>query len=52
MVSVSLREPTKMVKHSLVKPANSGPEEGGSYEKMGTVAAVGEGLCDGDVTLG
>lgn len=52
MMSVSLRESIKMVKHLLVKHANSGPEGGGSYEKMRTVAAVGEGSCDGGVTLG
>lgn len=52
MVSVSLKEPTKMVKHSWVKRANSEPERGGSYEMMRTVAAVGEGSCDGGVTFG
>lgn len=34
MVSVSLREPTIMVKHSLVKHANSGPEEGGRWGQL------------------
>lgn len=50
MVSVGLRELTKMVKHFFVKHANSGPEGtkgGGGYEKMGRVATMGEGSCDG-----
>lgn len=52
MGSVNLRKPTKMVKHSWVKHANSGPERDSNYEKMGTVAAVGEGSCDGSIILG